>query len=352
MIENQYFSIFLKCALPFIFFFSYKKTKISTLSKWIIAVLLIFICGFRDFNVGFDTESYYDSFVTSTFLISENYEVTWTTICFFVKYLLNTDFQMVLLIYAIICILPIVLVSSRDSRLPYLSLLLYILSGYYFLSFNIIRQVAAVSFCLLSISFIAKRKYKIAALMPIVAFFFHKTAIIFVLLLLAAFLSSKLSKNIALTILILSLLVGSLFYDLMNQLISFFPIEKYQNYDCYASLKNVNFLNIFLVQAINTFWGIIIIRLVNKSDMDIYFYCFYLSLVLTNILGYNIGINRVLYLISFSAIIVIPNFILTTSVNSKIAKEKRMIANVYIFYQFVCYYYMIFLQNPSGINPN
>ena len=151
------------------------------------AVILALLAGFRDKSVGIDSESYVNIFN----LISSNrwgliygLENTFISICAFLLKL-NNSYTFLFVVFAFI---TNILFFYRfwdfkeDVSLCVVVAIYYI--SFYFLSYNIMRQMIAVSIVFYFSRFIRKRHYFIFIVGVLLACLFHKSAILAIILLL------------------------------------------------------------------------------------------------------------------------------------------------------------------------
>src|SRR5699024_7439203 len=121
-------------------------------------LILFFLSAFRDISIGTDTESYEGIFNRVLLGGQIVQEAGWY---YFNKVvvLLGGDFRWVLILSSLLVITPIYRVSRRYSFNPCLSIFLFYSLYFYLQSFNIMRQIIAVSILLLFIPFLFDKKY-------------------------------------------------------------------------------------------------------------------------------------------------------------------------------------------------
>lgn len=307
MISDKFLLLFIYISLPSFFFLLNRKRKVSWGQRVFIALLLFLIVGLRGSEIGSDTGPYSVSFESGSFAFTTSYEITWIGICSFVKYVLHKDFQWVLLIYSAFTICPVVYVVSRQSKYPLFSLFLYVLFGYYFLAFNIIRQSVAMSFSLLAVYFWIKRHYPLSVVMMITAFLFHRVAIVVPILLWgASWLGGKNKQKLKIMVL-LSLAVGPYLFGLINKVTAVAFIEKFTVYAEYAGEKGANVGGLFIQNLIGSLFCLWFID--RSRHRDFYSKAYFSSIILGNLFLYNMGVNRIIYFLSIFSILAIPNIL-------------------------------------------
>lgn len=165
--------------------FTYKKNYYQYLSVYFVALFLACIFGLRDISVGTDTKNYYYLFnwfgskITKEKLIFEN------GFCFY-TILINKffgNFSIYLLLTGLLIYGNIIISLCNLSKSPSKSIIIFFGLSFFAQSCNIMRQYIAMSFCLLAIVFLLKKNNIILFLLNVlIGFSFHKSAIIFLLI--------------------------------------------------------------------------------------------------------------------------------------------------------------------------
>ena len=150
--------------------------------------IMFFFRAFRAYTVGGDLYYYrllfnfmgnysWDSLLT----VNNGYEAGFL---YYNKiiYTLFHDFQALLICTAIINVISILLFIKNNSRIPWLSLFLYIAMTFWPESFNIERQAIAFSFLLIGFSNIKNRRFFRYLFWVLLATSFHVSSIIWVVL--------------------------------------------------------------------------------------------------------------------------------------------------------------------------
>lgn len=151
------------------------------------------------------------------------------------------SFQILLLLFQVIIITLIYkgLAFFKNKSLQLNMLVYYFL--FYCITFNMIRQFLAMSIIFYSLKFLLKRKYRYYILLNILALFFHKSAIIGIIILILYgisdnnriklfFLKIRIKNKIKIIILI-SILVLILFQlEFITNILQSLGLEKYKSY--------------------------------------------------------------------------------------------------------------------------
>lgn len=128
------------------------------------------------------------------------------------------------IISSAIIILPIHKSVNQDSKIKWLSILLYIVIGTYFDSFNIMRQIMAASVVYMGIENLYKKDYARFSLYVLFASLFHITALIFL-----GFYFILLLKPKRFTIFV-HLGIGVLLYIFMNDIVKVIDVYIYSGF--------------------------------------------------------------------------------------------------------------------------
>ena len=152
-------------------------------------------------------------------------------------------------------------------------------------------------------------------------------------------------------------MLGVVFSSYLNSFISKLDIGKYQVYSEYASEKEANVLGLFITNMVTSFTCIWLI--LSSRNRNLYFKIYVLSVILFNLIGYNIGMNRVYYYAAFLSIIAIPNSVYESRLNKRKPLTKRDSERYYmrhIIFMIVLFLYTILyvrtiLADINGIYP-
>ncbi|OJF75886.1 MAG: hypothetical protein BKP49_10535 [Treponema sp. CETP13] len=197
-----YISIFL---LLFGSVFSQKNNK----KLFIISLLVLYaIAALQSATVGADANMYYNSFKN----IQNNHPpayheqgLKWLSQ---LVILLNGGFYTFQAIFYILILAPVGYVIYKKSKNYQLSLLLFVAFFYYTNSFCILRQSLALSFAIVVFYFIDDKKYILAIIAYILAFFSHKSGAIAIIAFILPFVKS--TKKLDLIILAFTFVIGFL----------------------------------------------------------------------------------------------------------------------------------------------
>ncbi len=150
------------------------------------------IAALRSFKVGVDTEQFYNTYQyignLSWNFEGIRYELLY---CVFVKILYNfsKNPQLLLIVSSIFINFSFYLFIKKNSKYYFLSTLLYVFMNIFFTNMNALREALAISITLLSFEFLKKKKIFSYLLFSIIAFLFHKTGVLSLLILIIFYLS-------------------------------------------------------------------------------------------------------------------------------------------------------------------
>lgn len=149
-----------------------------------LAVMVV-LPTFRSENVGTDTYNYILMFEQVKLLkFIEIFESSIDKGYLIFNYIVSRFFdshQFFFLIFYLIVYSNFLRAFNSNSNYLYLSVLVFLCMGSYFASFNIMRQILAISICLLSLKYVFDRQIIKFLLVVIFASCFHITALIFIL---------------------------------------------------------------------------------------------------------------------------------------------------------------------------
>ena len=152
------------------------------------AIYFGLLCGFRDLSVGWDTNTYYEEFM---FRLPNDWneyrsytgrlEPGFVIFSLLVK-LFGGDFQDLLITSSLFIVGSACIFIYRHSTNVLLSVFILLCFPYYYSSFDIVRHFLATSFILLGYKYVLNRSLIKYSLFVLLAFWFQKSSVIFILL--------------------------------------------------------------------------------------------------------------------------------------------------------------------------
>ncbi|MFC0428817.1 EpsG family protein [Chryseobacterium scophthalmum] len=172
-----FFAIFISFSV--LYFIDIKNKTITNIVLLLLGLALALIAGFRD--KGFDKDYYIYKAFWMTTKLKGNVEYSFYLIRNFIKSDLGLGFQYLLLIYAIIGVTIKFVAIKKLSPLVWGSFLIYV-SNYYMLhEFTQIRIGVATGFLLLSLIYLADKKYITFYVFAGLAILFHQSCFLVVM---------------------------------------------------------------------------------------------------------------------------------------------------------------------------
>ena len=178
--------IFLMFLLTFIYFLTHNKHYNNDKLFLLLSFILLFgIAAMRDESTGVDLpnyKTYYTSYSNLPIIeqIKMNYFEPGYLIYSHIIYLIsNGSFRVLMIITSFISYLGVFIFIKNFSNNKLLSVILYICIGYYIAPFSGLRQCIALSMVFISYKFIINRDFKKFIILLLLAFAFHKSALVF-----------------------------------------------------------------------------------------------------------------------------------------------------------------------------
>ena len=328
------------------------KFKNQKRNAFFIMLFMLLVSGLRETNIGIDTQTYIAIFHGKAYKASEI--AFWGLMDFFKLFSQNEYYW--LLFASISMYLPIYLIIKKESPLPVLSMLIFMISTSRFFpeTMNIMRQCLAIPFILLSFIKWNENKKTQSLIYFVIAFLFHNSTIfIFPYYILKKI---KFSKSIIYISLIIAVVLGitnSTFF--MNKVVDNSQnlnllflgdntSENIKNYSNYATTQEFGLRN--WKGYITRFFPLIALCLIlipTKKDSDKYH--FYFNILFISIIVFSL-LNTVHYgfRIVFGPML-IQILIIPMAYVSGIKNRKRNI-DLYIILLIILYIiYLIGLMN-------
>ena len=296
-----------------------KNEKRKTALYYLPVTFLVFLMGFRNQEMGVDLKGYLPSFerLTSyswdriiTMQSFLNYEKGYIV---FNKIIgsIYPDRQFFLFCCAAISILPVSIYIYKTSKIPLVSLALYLGLPCFLTVFSALRQAIAISICAISLLFIKNKKPLVFVILVLLAVTFHSSAILFLVAYpLYHYKPSRTLRMISVVLLPTAYLFRVPLFLILSKLIK-----------DGAGIDNNNSITLFLVFTSVYIFSILFVEKtddINNGWLNIFWAaCFCQALAGLN----NIAI-RVGYYFMIPLIILLPNIILA---NNRMQKSGAII---------------------------
>lgn len=297
-------------------------------------LILFLMAGLRDDIIGNDTHSYKDIYRWISDGILYSIEPSWYFLNQLVA-LFNGHFTVILFVASLLTLMPICIIGFRSGYNPQMILFFYYALYAYLNSFNLMRQLLAVSLVLLAYSYIQnKKKY---FLWTLLAVSFHFSAIIS---LLALPIEKKyLNKQYILKALFLSFILGCLLNDTVFSVVTG-PYARYldgnfgyrENF--ISSLLMAIFMNLLFLFSFST--------IKDSFKQTIWTKVFFVGILVMNAtLQLKLGTRLILYL-TMSQVVFYTIYIY----NNKF-KNKRTAVLIVLLYVLIIFLKILILGNQS-----
>lgn len=212
-----------------------KKDKASILIVILSCIVASFIAGIRDENVGTDIHNYV------TALFDESGNNIFSFISLYIKYRIEIGFTALVSLFSIFrnlnvvlfgielaCILPVAIYAIKQrSKVPIACVMFVYMISMYSYSFSMMRQSIAISLGLLVLHYSRTENYKKSILFIILAFLFHRTAIVLLVLPILCYVLKK-KNNDKYFYLFMIVIVSFMLFAFSTEVIKILP-TKYSN---------------------------------------------------------------------------------------------------------------------------
>ncbi len=333
----------------------------------VCSVVFMFLIGmFRSMSVGTDNLIYSETFYTTTwesiFNKSDGIGETDFEIGYSVWIVLFRNFicdeYIAFMSVSFFITMSLFLSAVKRSKELYLSLFLFYALSFYFLSFNIMRQMMGCALILSLLPFFVRKQIGVVAYsiwIFLISFGFHKSLIVFFLVILIVqtpIVDYLVRKKTLISIAVFSIFVlagVSSLQDIITSIREFFILMGNERYAEYLSPDNlgessVSFFSSFIKLGFLIF--LIVISPINILK-SFSFIGLYLSVCISNILGsISVLFTRISTNLEIMFIFFIPFLYVTLEQN----KEKKMLIMVTIGYS-TTFFLNYLLKGYAGVVP-
>ncbi len=347
--EYSFYLFFICLELILLFIGRNEKKPFLTYIALIIAIL---ISGFRS-GIGADYFMYERNFANiyklSDFKNFPNLEPLYLLSNYIFK-ILGISFNGLLFFFSLITIIPLFWGLKKISPNPEFSFFLFIITNYYFISLNQIRQVIALSFFILSLHFLNDSKKTKYWFVNTVGLLFHYSAIITFSIYFIEKTKSFFTQKKLILVFFLSLLLSKFVEPILIRLVGFILPSFYADYllsDFFLEKNNIAFLKLIFPSTI-FFYSIYYWKEIEKQSSKFYLVFFIFSL---GIFYYNIFYGKSIFIrpgfyFDICTIVWIP---MLGSIMNKINRNILYISSIIYF---ICLLYLtIFIMSGQGVVP-
>lgn len=291
--------------------------------------ILFILSAFRDISVGTDTKNYeelFNSFEMGVDWIREEVEPGWVFLNDLVIFF-GGEYQDLLIISTLLTLIPIFIIAKKYSINPMFTISLYYLLCFYFYSFNIARQLIAVSFVLFALTQLLNRKNISFLIVISFASFFHVSALICLPLLFLNKLPNDSFKIISISI--VSMFVGLFGINYISKIVGLTSYDIYINY--YDS-GNILGNSIFLILFNSLFIFILLTSKKITSELKLYFvFILFLNLTIRLPMG-----NRLTLYFSVYQVLFYPYYLFV--LNNLSLKSQLILIVIILLFSYTLFY--------------
>lgn len=266
-----------------------------------------------------------------------NFEKGYLCFTHIISLISQTDIFFTFVMALVMSVLPMISIR-RFSNPVWIGIFLFFALGIYTDSFNILRQTIAMYICWLSISFIVKRALVRFLLVTLLAFSFHKTALVFIPV--YFLFSIKFSWKFYVVAFVAIGMLYLMLLPLMSTLTALLSLNDYTEADVSGGYVFLLFMACCFVFC----------AYVLRKDTDPYVHVFMHMLFLAFILQmlatqFNI-LTRIIGYLKISLIVLLP-----TAIYSPIFKKNRLLILFLFVLLFIFYFYKTSIPNWNSAIP-
>lgn len=319
-----------------------KAKRFSSYFYFLMFFQLLFLLAFRSPSVGVDIPVYLNYFNDFKLYSFWNFEYSRLEFGYvFLNKVLSfiNNSQVFIAIIGAIPLFIFFKVILKESKIPWLSIFLFITLGIYAQMFNVLRQVLAMSIIFISYRYLVRNDFKRFLITVVIASLFHISALIFLVTYL--FRNFKIKYKNTILYLIIAVLTYALSKPILNFILSRFSSINYE-------IKSNGGLSLLIVLIVILIAGLFFSKQVISINprATVLFNILFLGIIVQTLaLEFSIFTRVTAYYYMF-AILFIPEVI------SSIQDFKiRLNAILIVVILTVIQYYISLIQDPNGIVP-
>jgi len=309
---------------------------------YILGIFIIFLACFR-YNIGTDYLNYLSIYSSLQDGYSNyNIEIGYKYINLLFVHL-KLPYAFSVFFFAFFTNVFMLFFIKKHSIDPMLSLVLYILLNYYFITYNVVRQIMAISIFLLGVDYIFQKKYLKFIAITLFASLFHYTML---LGLIYPFLKNiKLRSLICIWGILLPFIIFPIQTVIMKVVPNSFYYAHYFDSQFFMKSSQLSMLKLILPNIL-VIVSFIYSKYFNGQYERFWLKLFVFSISIANLANGTNVLMRLNYGFQISEIIFYPLFI------SKIAKsEKKCICILLVAYAMLFYIGTVVIRGAHGVIP-
>lgn len=321
---------------------SQKRNKITLLLFFFIFFVLL---ALRDFTVGTDLLTYKSIFEHCHVISFDNlskmqWEIGYTVYNKIVS-MLSLNYRLFLILSALIMLIPIYRLYSKEKNYAYLAVLLFINMPCFLMIFSGLRQALAISIGIVAYIALEKRKYILSGILILLAVSFHISAFILVLIYPAFFFKIKTKNLIFIAPVIIAVYIWRV--PLILFVIQLMPTHYIEFYGEIQQTGAVGMMILFLIFSAFSF---IVLDEDTMSKRD---YFMRNILLIATVFQFFVPIHGLVQRASYYFIIFVP-----VSILSVVQAPKKYLKNISAVAVWVmgCFFTLYFFYNASFSTDN
>lgn len=275
-------------------------------------IALILISGLRSIYIGTDdTSIYYSFFIRDSHRsFADIWQTEWKDPVYyiFIKFLSNffkNDFNGILLVCGAIFVIPVCMLTRKESPDPFASFVVLVSMGFFFFSMNGIRQSMAMGFLMLSYFPLKERKLLLFIILVTLAGCFHKTALIFLIVYPLSFIGFNFKMICCyICLFLLALFYGDIFLNVITASMSKYD-ARLENYEIgRVTLTCSGLIQLVFLTSVSFFYRKKLLT-IDKSNI-ILFHLMFIAIIFQTMSGQIAEMFRVAMYFSVFMIVLIP----------------------------------------------
>jgi hypothetical protein len=327
----------------------FEMDKKSEKNKSMVTFFLIMfvLLSLRNINCGVDLISYNYFFKENSRMTFEKVIEIYSEEGEVLYYLLNkiislvtNNFQIFLAIVAAICIIPIAIFYKRESKNPILTISLFLTVAPFSMFFSGLRQSIAMAIVIMAFRFIKEKKIIPYIIMILIAFGFHQSAII--MLLLYPLYHAKITKKWLIVIVPLMIMI----FIFKNQIFSSLILFSSKYAERYNEITSTGSYSILILLCL---FNIYCFAFTNREKETKEFIGLRNFLLCATCIQFFASINTVIMRINYYILLFIPILIPMVYNNSDIKYRKIVRLATTVMCTFFISYFFIKAYTSSDI---